>query len=209
MPPGLRRWFVAGTVLIFAQLVVGATMRHQHAGLAIPDFPLAYHKLWPAIDPASVAAYNQNRVEVNAANPITAFQIVLQMVHRMMAVLIFVVVSNSAWSTRRKLGPQNPLSKSALVWFGLIVLQVLLGAYTIWSNKAADVATAHVMVGAVSLVTAALLTIVSFRVLIPVRATNLAAAESSDSGFIARQAGRVECRIAKHQRNESHRATID
>jgi heme a synthase len=180
---GLRRWFVAGTVLIFAQLVVGATMRHQHAGLSIPDFPLAYHKLWPAMDPASIRVYNQNRVEVDATNAITAFQIGLQMVHRLMALLIFVVVSYSAWFTRRKLGPQNPLSKSALVWFGLIVLQILLGAYTIWSNKAADVATAHVMTGAVSLVTATLLTIVSFRLLIPARVTNRAA-ESADSGFI-------------------------
>src|SRR3954468_17811432 len=40
-----------GTVaLIFGQLVLGATMRHQHAGLAIADFPLAYGKLWPAMD---------------------------------------------------------------------------------------------------------------------------------------------------------------
>jgi cytochrome c oxidase assembly protein subunit 15 len=179
----LPRWFIAGTVLIFAQLVVGATMRHQHAGLSIPDFPLAYHKLWPAMDPASVAAYNQNRMEVTAANPITAFQIGLQMVHRMMALLIFIVISFSAWSTRRQLGPQNPLSRTALVWFGLIVLQILLGAYTIWSNKAADVATTHVIVGAMSLVTATLLTIVSFRLLIPARAANRAA-ESADSGFM-------------------------
>ena len=39
--------------LIFGQLILGATMRHQHAGLAIPDFPLAYGKLWPAMDAAS------------------------------------------------------------------------------------------------------------------------------------------------------------
>jgi len=35
------------TVLIFAQLLVAATMRHQHAGLAIPDFPLAYARSGP------------------------------------------------------------------------------------------------------------------------------------------------------------------
>ena len=64
------------TVLILGQLTLGAAMRHQHAGLAIPDFPLAYGKLWPAMDAASVAHYNQQRMEVTAANPITAFQIV-------------------------------------------------------------------------------------------------------------------------------------
>jgi cytochrome c oxidase assembly protein subunit 15 len=38
------------------------------------------------------------------------------------------------------------------VWLGLILTQALLGAATVWSNKAADVATAHVLLGAVSLV---------------------------------------------------------
>ena len=38
------------TGLILLQLMLGATMRHQHAGLAIPDFPLAYGKLWPDVD---------------------------------------------------------------------------------------------------------------------------------------------------------------
>jgi cytochrome c oxidase assembly protein subunit 15 len=42
-------------------------------------------------------------------------------------------------------------SRLALVWLGLILTQALLGAATIWSNKAADIATAHVMVGALAL----------------------------------------------------------
>src|SRR5436309_12361551 len=74
----LRGFSILGTSLILFQLILGATMRHQHAGLAIPDFPTAYGHLWPATDPASVAQYNQLRPEVSAANPITGFQIVLQ-----------------------------------------------------------------------------------------------------------------------------------
>jgi cytochrome c oxidase assembly protein subunit 15 len=37
------------------------------------------------------------------------------------------------------------------VWLFLLACQVTLGAWTIWSNKAADVATAHVAVGATML----------------------------------------------------------
>jgi cytochrome c oxidase assembly protein subunit 15 len=180
--PGLRSLLLIGTLFIFAQLVIGATMRHQHAGLAIPDFPLAYHKVWPPMDATSVAAYNQNRND-EGANPITAFQIGLQMVHRIMAVLILGAVCFSAWATRRRLGARNPLSRLSLAWLGLIFVQVLLGAFTIWSNKAADVATAHMVVGALSLVTGAMLTIISFRVLMPVRAAGLAAAEPSHPGL--------------------------
>ena len=45
----------------------------------------------------------------------------------------------------------------------MIFLQVGLGAATIWSNKAADVATAHVLVGALALTVGALWCIMAFR----------------------------------------------
>ncbi len=182
---GVRNLVLIATLFIFAQLIIGATMRHQHAGLSIPDFPLAYHKIWPPMDDASVAAYNAVRDETLAPKPITAFQIGLQMVHRLLAGLIFCFVGFCAWATRRQLGPRHPSSRLALVWLGLIVTQVFLGAFTIWSNKAADVATTHVVVGALSLVTGALLTIISFRVLIPVRAAGLAVARPSPEDLAA------------------------
>src|ERR1043165_2243358 len=59
------RWLLLfATILIFLQLVLGATMRHQHAGLAIPDFPLAYGKVWPDTDSASIDHYNAQRIEI-------------------------------------------------------------------------------------------------------------------------------------------------
>jgi cytochrome c oxidase assembly protein subunit 15 len=161
---GLRGLVLATTLLILGQLMLGATMRHQHAGLAIPDFPLAYGKLWPAMDADAVARYNQQRLEVLAVNPITAFQIGLQMAHRLMAVLILAGVSLVAWRSRRREAAGNPpaLRRLALIWPGMILAQIALGAWTLWSNKAADVATAHVLVGALSLVTGALWLVISF-----------------------------------------------
>ena len=41
--------------------------------------------------------------------------------------------------------------------------QALLGAATIWSNKAADIATAHVMVGALALALGALLSVMTWQ----------------------------------------------
>jgi len=150
--PLLGRIFVIATVLIFLQLMIGATMRHQHAGLAIPDFPLAYGWVWPDLSVDAVARYNQQRVEITVANAITPFQIWLQMLHRLMAVLIVVGVAASAWQARRGEG-STVVRRLAFAWLGLILAQGALGAWTIWSNKAADVATAHVLVGALSLVT--------------------------------------------------------
>ncbi len=158
----LGRLFVLGTALIFLQLMIGATMRHQHAGLAIPDFPLAYGKIWPDLSAEAVARYNQQRVEITAANAITPFQVWLQMVHRLMALVVLFGVGFTAWQVRR-VGGARPVRLIASAWLGLILVQVALGAWTIWSNKAADVATAHVVVGALSLVTGVVGCIISSR----------------------------------------------
>ena len=160
-PAGSRvRWvFVGATALILIQLILGAAMRHQHAGLSIPDFPLAYGKLWPAMDSQAVAHYNQQRLEVTESNPITAVQIALQMGHRLVALLILGAVVFCAWISRRSFGPRAASSRLALAWVGLVLVQALLGAATILTNKAADVATAHVLVGAACLACGTLLTV--------------------------------------------------
>ncbi len=172
---GLWTLVLATTILIFCQLALGATMRGQHAGLAIPDFPAAYGKLWPDTDADAVARYNANRVEVISVNPITAFQIELQMIHRCVALAIFILVAACAWMAHRwssrfsvsggadSLKAELQLHRRiSIFWLALIVCQIALGAWTVWSNKAADVATLHVLVGALSLVTGALWCIIAF-----------------------------------------------
>jgi len=153
----LRYFYLGAAVCILVQLALGSTMRHQHAGLAIPDFPTAYGSLWPDISGPAIERYNQTRIESVATNPITAVQILLQMVHRILALVIIVMVASAWWMTRKQLGSQSRLTKISMLWFGLLCLQVVLGAATIWSHKSADVATAHVAVGALSLVTGSLL----------------------------------------------------
>jgi cytochrome c oxidase assembly protein subunit 15 len=162
IPQPLRTLVLATTVLIFLQLVLGATMRHQHAGLSINTFPSAYGRLWPETSPDAIARYNAERMEITNINPITAFQVILQMIHRIVAFAILMGVALCAVQAWRKLGKSDALTMFALFWLGLISVQILLGAATIWTNKAADVATAHVMVGALSLVTGTLWCLIAF-----------------------------------------------
>ena len=151
------------TVITAVQLILGAAMRHQHAGLAIPDFPLAHGQLWPRVDPDSIALYNRQRVELNAQNPITAGGIVLQMTHRLVAGLILAGVGACAWQARRKRLGCLLLTRLTLVWLGMILIQASLGVATIWSGKSADVATIHVAVGALSLMAGAMIYLVCQR----------------------------------------------
>jgi cytochrome c oxidase assembly protein subunit 15 len=152
-------WLVlATTLLVFVQLLIGATMRHQHAGLAIWDFPLAHGRWWPELGAPAIERYNAMRMEVAEANPITAFQVGLQMVHRLVAVAIFALVGFCALRLRG-----SGLRWWGYAWFGLVLGQAALGAWTVWSHKAADVATFHVLGGALTLVTGGLITLIVFR----------------------------------------------
>ena len=178
------------TLLIFGQLVLGATMRHQHAGLAVPDFPLAYGQWWPPLDAASIESFNRQRTDFREFNPITAFQIVLHMAHRMVAAFILVGVCVSVWKVNRSFAKKNGFTRAANLWLGLIVAQAGLGIATILSAKAADVATLHVVGGAASLVLGALLAVCLLRVSVPasvpVGANPITTGEvSSSRGFAA------------------------
>jgi cytochrome c oxidase assembly protein subunit 15 len=114
-------------------------------------------------------------MDVVNQNPITAFQVVLQMIHRLGALLIFLGVAAAAGLSIKRLGIKDYLTKFAFFWLGLILIQVALGIETIWSNKAADIATAHVLVGALSLVTGSLWCIIALARKAPVSATDSSA----------------------------------
>jgi heme a synthase len=150
----LRKWTLITTGLIFFQLGLGATMRHEHIGLSIPDFPLAYGQILPDTSAANVAKINEVRV-ANHQMATTAAQIWVQMAHRFVAVLIATAVLVVFLKARKHARAARFWSG---VWLAMIWVQVGLGAWTIWSNKAADVATAHMVLGALSLVLGSVIT---------------------------------------------------
>jgi heme a synthase len=176
--PAFRPLLLFSTIAILVQLILGASMRHQHAGLAVPDFPLAYGKIWPDTDAAALDLANRSRHDYRDFSPITAGHIYLHMTHRITACVILLAVGAVAFFARK--GERHPfVARFASAWFGLILFQAFLGAYTVWSNKAADVATAHVAFGAVSLVAGGLLYAVSSalaaRASVPVRSAAMMA----------------------------------
>ena len=111
--------------MIFVQLIVGATMRHEHAGLAIPDFPRAHGRWWPAMDDAAIAKYNRDRIEVKSLNPITAFHVGLHMAHRLIAVVITLAVAGIAFLAVRRWGGGDGWTRLALLWAGVTLVGVI------------------------------------------------------------------------------------
>ena len=93
--------------------------------------------------------------------PIRASEIHLQMFHRIMAVLILGLVLGTAVLAHRKLGGGHCLCRMAWWWLGLILVQATLGALTVLQYKPADIATLHVLFGALSLGLGAMGTLIS------------------------------------------------
>lgn len=128
--------------LIFLQLLVGAVMRHTKAGLAIPDFPLAFGRLVP---------------------PISSFAVAIHFAHRLMAVAVAAAVGVCL---ARALSSGRPgLRRTSVALAGLVLLQIALGALTVLSKKDVLLTTAHVATGALVLGTALVMALASRRVL--------------------------------------------
>jgi cytochrome c oxidase assembly protein subunit 15 len=118
---------VTTAVVIYVQILLGAVVRHTGAGLAIPDFPLSQGRLVPEF---------------------TSPQVVWHYLHRVGAVAALTLVFVLAARSLRVYGGGGWITRPALMMVALTVLQVLLGAFTVWQRRAVVPTTAHVAVGA-------------------------------------------------------------
>jgi len=132
------------TAVIYLQILVGAVMRHMGAGLAIPDFPLAFGKLLPPLESLPE--------QVNFA-------------HRVGALVVAVFVCWTAIVVLRNYRPDHLLRRPAVAMLGLLALQIALGAITILSGRAVLPTTAHVAIGAALLATSLGLTLRAYRLI--------------------------------------------
>ena len=138
-------------------------MRHMQAGLAVPDFPLVFGQVFPSLSPDALAQYNQQLIQsygrLAADEPITASQILIQVMHRYWAVIVSGMIIWTSIRLIRLSSVSKKLSRFAYMLLGLLVIQILLGAFTVLSQKAVDITTAHVATGALLLVCSTLLTL--------------------------------------------------
>ena len=151
-----RKLFRLAAVAVFSvylQLVIGALMRHYGAGLAIPDLPMAFGKVVPPVTAEGMRLANDWRVW-HAGLPATATlgQVWLHFAHRLGAVIVTVhVIAAAGYALRKHRVPG--LTAPAAAMLVLLAAQVTLGVLTVLMRKPADVASSHVAVGALLLVT--------------------------------------------------------
>ena len=144
--PRLARLAAFTTGLVFVQLVLGALMRHMGAGLAIPDFPLAFGRLVP---------------------PLATPYITVHFAHRVGALAVAAAVATTVGAVLRERAAGPWLRRPALLAAGLVLVQLTLGALVIWSGRAVLPTTTHLVVGAALLATSLVLALRAGRVAAP------------------------------------------
>lgn len=143
-----HRFAVAASVVAFCLVVLGAYVRLSHAGLGCPDWPGCYGQLTvpQTVDEVAVAnqAYPQRPVHEGKAWK--------EMIHRYLAGvlgLMVLVLAVLAWRRRRFDPRQSVVLPTALLT--LVVLQALLGMWTVTLLLKPVVVMAHLLGGMLTL----------------------------------------------------------
>ncbi len=145
LPPDdgfLRKASLATSVLVYTQILLGATMRHTGAGLAIPTFPLASGRLIP---------------------PIWTQQIAVHFAHRVGALFVIAAVVVTASHVWRSRGDRGDLVRPTMLLVLFVCSQATLGALVVLSALQPIINTAHVVNGALVLGTSLVVTLRAHR----------------------------------------------
>jgi cytochrome c oxidase assembly protein subunit 15 len=159
---------IACVFAVYLQLIVGATMRHYDAGLAIPDLPLAYGKVLPPTTSDQLAVVNSHRAFDLDLKPVTLTQIWLHFGHRVGAIVVTAMILILATLISRNHRRERAILIPGVTLLVLLVAQLTLGVLTVLLRKPADIASLHVAVGALVLVTTFVLTVRAMRLYSPI-----------------------------------------
>ena len=141
---------------MYVQILVGATMRHTGAGLAIPDFPFAFGRLVP---------------------PVWSGAIAIHYAHRLGALVVVTLILATAGHALYRHRGRWELGRPSLLLILLAAVQVTLGAATVLSGKQYVINSLHVVCGSFVLATSLVLALRAHypRFVFPSRAVQAAA----------------------------------
>lgn len=142
----MRRLAIAGVLLAFGVVVLGAYVRLSAAGLGCPDWPGCYGHLTPA-----GAARNASAALAYPGRPLEVGKAWREMAHRYAALtlgLIILAIAVLAVHERRR----APLSvPAALGLLALVIVQALLGMLTVTWQLKPLIVTLHLLFGLTTL----------------------------------------------------------
>jgi heme A synthase len=121
----LAAGFLALLALTWALIVLGALVRAHGAGLACPDWPLCFGELVPRFD----------------------LKIAFEWGHRVTAGSVTLAFAGLAALALKRPATRRATARLLAFAAGLLALQILLGALTVWHLLASWSVTAHLLTG--------------------------------------------------------------
>ena len=138
----LQRIAIATAAAVYVQIIVGATMRHTGAGLAIPDFPFAFGHLLPPQWDEKIAIHFAHRVGA------------------LIATACVVATTGHVFYHHRD---RAELVRPSILLLVLVATQVTLGALTVLTRKDVLINSLHVVTGGCVLATTVVLALRAHR----------------------------------------------
>lgn len=183
-PPGVRRWAVAVAALIFLQLIVGASMRHRGAGLALMDFPTSAGYIVPPFTETMLARANEMRQAYAAQQGIdfmevTMGQVAIHFAHRFMGLVVALAALVLTVKALRPAATSARLKAGVWLLAALVLVQFSLGAAAVLAHKEPILTSVHVVVGAATLAASVLVVLRAF----PIGARQAEAAAGSGAAL--------------------------
>jgi len=135
----MKRWIGIAFLLALIVVPLGAYVRLSHAGLGCPDWPGCYGQL----SPAHAAAPISEAMSADPGGPVSFAKAWKEMIHRYAAStlgVLIVVIALMAWRRR-----QQRLAAGFLL--GAVLLQGLLGMWTVTLLLKPAIVTAHLLGG--------------------------------------------------------------
>jgi cytochrome c oxidase assembly protein subunit 15 len=141
----IRRLCIAGVLLCFTVVVLGAYVRLTAAGLGCPDWPGCYGHLTPA-----GAAASADAAGAFPGKPLEPGKAWREMIHRYAVgtlSVIVILVTALALAARR----ERPVRTLALALFATLIFQALLGMLTVTWRLNPLIVTLHLLFGMTTL----------------------------------------------------------
>ena len=143
------RWLpalaISSAVAAYALIIFGSQVRVSDSGMGCPDWPLCSGNM----------------------GPIFQFHALMEQTHRYIAAIVTVLAFLTALLAVRSRAQRPTTVRPALFTAAIIVVQVILGAVTVWAGNGAPTVAAHLIAGVAMLCGA---TVTAVCALVPLRA---------------------------------------
>jgi len=149
-------YFVA--ISIYIQLILGAIMRHTESGLAIPDFPLSGGYIIPPFNQSMIETIQSMHFDAGIQF-VELYQIIIHYFHRLGAFIVTLSIGYFSYRVAQLKLSFSIVHKLTLSIILFLLIQIFLGAMTIWTVKNPLITSFHVLNGAIILGISALIVI--------------------------------------------------